>query len=73
MNIMFLNAYGGGFHNKVWVDEGTTVQQFLEEHITNFRSSAFDIRLNSAPCSADQELRDGDQLAAIFRNQKGGR
>lgn len=71
MYINYVNANGAGFMNKIHVEPGTTVEQFLRDNITNFTATNFDIALNGLPTSGDVVLTEGDRLCAAFRGQKG--
>jgi hypothetical protein len=65
MYVLFINNNGGGFADKVWVEEGTTLAQFLARQMRGDSLSNYLIRHNNDKVVAgDQLLRDGDKVSA---------
>ncbi|MGH7137683.1 MAG: MoaD/ThiS family protein [Pirellulales bacterium] len=59
MRILYINNDGGGFANFVEAEEGTTVAEFFDEHVTRGTPEDYLIRVNRQPVSADQVLQEG--------------
>jgi sulfur carrier protein ThiS len=62
MRILFINNDGGGFADRIDVDEGTTVAALFEERMPDRDAADFLIRVNHQSVSADQVLREGDRV-----------
>jgi len=71
MYITFINGNGGGFANKVWVDNNTTIMDFLKNQIVEFDSRQFDIAVNGAATMGDYILQENDRVVAAYKGQKG--
>ena len=71
MYVTFINGNGGGFANKIWVEQGTTVQEFLEDQIVDFDSRQFDIAVNGAAVMGDAVLTPDSRIVAAYKGQKG--
>ena len=63
MKLLCINNDGAGFADYVDAEEGTTVRQFFEEHISNPNPSDYLIRVNRQPVAHDQMLCDGDRIS----------
>jgi len=61
-DVIYINNDEGGFGGPSRVAEGTTVQQFLEQKLGNYDPSRYLIRVNRAPCVADQVLHANDRV-----------
>ena len=73
MRILFVNNDGGGFADYVQVEEGTTVEQFFQEHLPNRKSEDYLIRVNRQPVAKDYLLRDGDRVTMTPTKIEGAR
>ncbi len=63
MKVLLINNDGAGFADYVEIDEGTTVQELFEGHISNPDPSSYLIRVNRQPVPRDQILVDGDRIS----------
>ena len=63
MKILLINNDGAGFADYVEADEGTTVRELFESHISNLDPSSYLIRVNRQPVSRDQILVEGDRVS----------
>ncbi len=63
MLILLINNDGAGFADYVEAEEGTTVREFFEGHISNPDPSSYLIRVNRQPVPGDQILVDGDRVS----------
>lgn len=64
MKLLWINNDGSGFADYVHVDEGTTVEAFLQEHMRHFKPEDYLIRVNRQPVAKDYVLQDGDRITA---------
>ena len=64
MKVLFLNNDGGGFADHVQVAEGTTISQFVNEHLPDYKPGDLLIRVNRQPVARDYVLQDGDRVSA---------
>ena len=64
MRVLFLNNEGGGFADRVEVEPGTSVAQFLADKLPNRDPADFLIRVNRLPVPSDQVLAEGDRVTA---------
>ena len=62
MKVLFINNAGGGFADPIELEEGTTIQEFFDEHMSDQRASAFLIRVNRQPVAIGYVLQDGDRV-----------
>ena len=75
ITVTFLNAIGTGFANRIPVNEGTTVGQFIEDR--GIDASTLEIRLQRGPAgskytpAAHETLKDGDILTATASKGEG--
>jgi len=63
MRILLINNDGAGFADYVEAEEGTTVRDFFEGHISNPDPSSYLIRVNRQPVPRDQVLVEGDRVS----------
>ena len=71
MKILFLNHDGGGFADHIEIEEGMTVEALFQSRMKNARPEDFLIRVNRQPCSAGQQLQEGDRLSITPRKIEG--
>ena len=71
MRILFLNHDGGGFADHIEIEEGMTVEALFQSRMKNARPEDFLIRVNRQPCSAGQQLQEGDRLSITPRKIEG--
>ncbi len=62
MKILFVNNDGGGFADYVEAAEGTTVEKFFKDRLSNRKSEDYLIRVNRQPVPSDYILKDGDRV-----------
>ena len=62
MKILFVNNDGGGFADYVEAAEGTTVENFFNEQLSNRKAEDYLIRVNRQPVPSDYILKDGDRV-----------
>ena len=62
MKILFINNDGGGFADYVEAAEGTTVEKFFKDQLSNRKSEDYLIRVNRQPVPSDYILKDGDRV-----------
>ena len=62
MKILFINNDGGGFADYVETIEGTTVEKFFKDRLSNRKSEDYLIRVNRQPVPSDYILKDGDRV-----------
>ena len=64
MQILLINNIGSGFADYVDVESGTTIETFLNEHLSEYKPADLLIRVNRLPVARDQVLQDGDRISA---------
>jgi len=64
MKLLWINNDGSGFADYVHVNEGTTVEAFLQEYMHHFKPEDYLIRVNRQPVPRDYVLQDGDRITA---------
>ena len=64
MQVLFINNAGAGFADNVGVSPGTTIEQFLNEHLPQYKPGDLLIRVNRLPASRDQVLQVSDRISA---------
>ena len=64
MKVLFLNNEGSGFADYVEAAEGTTIEQFLKQHLPGYGPGDLLIRVNRQPVARDCVLKDGDRISA---------
>ena len=62
MKVLFVNNDGGGFADYVEAAEGTTVEKFFKDRLSNRKSEDYLIRVNRQPVPSDYILKDGDRV-----------
>ncbi|MHC4538470.1 MAG: ubiquitin family protein [Planctomycetota bacterium] len=62
MRILYINNDGAGFADYVTALEGTTVEQFFNEHMPGRKATDFLIRVNRQPVARDHVLQEGDRV-----------
>ena len=62
MKVLFVNNDGGGFADYVEAAEGTTVEKFFNDQLSNRKSENYLIRVNRQPVPSDYVLKDGDRV-----------
>ena len=63
MQILFVNAMGAGYADRLDIQEGTTVSQLFEEKVGG-DPDAFMIRVNREITTADYVLQEDDKVTA---------
>ena len=71
MKILFLNHDGGGFADHIEIEEGMTVEALFQSRMKGARSEDYLIRVNRQPCSAGQQLQEGDRVSITPRKIEG--
>ena len=64
MRVLWINNSGGGFADYINVEQGVTVQQFLNQQLPGTKPEDFLIRVNRQPVARDQVLQEGDRVSA---------
>ena len=62
MKVLFVNNDGGGFADYVETAEGTTVESFFKDRLSNRKSEDYLIRVNRQPVPSDYILKEGDRI-----------
>ena len=73
MKILWINNDGSGFADYMNVDEGTTVEVFLDKSLHGFKSENYLIRVNRQPVPKDYILQEGDRITATPTKIDGAR
>lgn len=63
MKLLLINNDGAGFADYVETEEGTTVRELFESHLSNPDPSSYLIRVNRQPVPRDQILVEGDRVS----------
>lgn len=63
MQIMFINATGAGFADRIEIKEGTTIADLFTDRIGQGSPSDYLIRVNRQPAARDQILQAGDRVS----------
>ena len=71
MKILFLNHDGGGFADRIEIEEGMTVETLFASRMKGARAEDYLIRVNRQPCSAGQSLQEGDRVSITPRKIEG--
>lgn len=71
MKILFLNHDGGGFADQIEIEDGTTVETLFESRMKDAQPEDYLIRVNRQPCSAGQQLQEGDRVSITPRKIEG--
>jgi len=71
MRILWINNDLSGFADYVDVNEGTSVEAFLNEKLRGFKPEDYLIRVNRQPVSRDYVLQEGDRITATPRKIEG--
>ncbi len=66
-----MNHDGGGFADHIDIEEGTTVETLFESRMKDARPEDYLIRVNRQPCSAGQQLQEGDRVSITPRKIEG--
>jgi len=73
MQVMFINNTGGGFADHVSVEPGTTIEAFLDDHLSDYQPDDLMIRVNRLPVARDQVLEPNDRISATPTKIDGAR
>ena len=71
MKILFLNHDGGGFADHIDIEDGMTVETLFESRMKDAKPEDYLIRVNRQPCSAGQQLQEGDRVSITPRKIEG--
>jgi sulfur carrier protein ThiS len=71
MKILFLNHDGGGFADHIEIEEGMTVEALFQSRMKDAKPEEYLIRVNRQPCSAGQQLQEGDRVSITPRKIEG--
>ena len=71
MKILFLNHDGGGFADHIDIEDGMTVETLFASRMKNARPEDYLIRVNRQPCTAGQQLQEGDRVSITPRKIEG--
>jgi hypothetical protein len=63
MQILYINNDGGGFADYVEAEEGTTVVEFFQDHVSGGAPKDYLIRVNRQPVAAEQVMQNGDRVS----------
>lgn len=71
VKILFINAAGAGFADRIEVEDGTTVQKLFEQKLPDDKPANFNIRLRRGQSiidvvAADEVLQDGDRVSVTM-------
>jgi sulfur carrier protein ThiS len=61
--VLLINNDGGGFADRVEIEDGTTVNHLFAAHMKGAKPANYLIRVNRQPVAADQVLVDGDRVS----------
>ena len=73
VKILFLNNGGSGYADYVEVAEGTTISQFIQSRLPNYKPGDLLIRVNRQPVPADYVLQPNDRASATPQKIEGAR
>jgi sulfur carrier protein ThiS len=73
MRVLYVNNDGGGFANYIEVEPGTTVAQFLAQHMKGRDPEDFITRVNRLPVAGDEILQEGDRITIVPTKIEGAR
>lgn len=73
MRTLFINNNGSGFADYVEVAPGTTIEQFLSDHLSDCKAQDLLIRVNRQPVPRDYVLQEGDRISATPTKIEGAR
>jgi hypothetical protein len=62
--VLFINNSGAGFADYVDVDEGTKIEQFLQQKVQGYKPADLLIRVNRQPVPRDYVLQPNDRISA---------
>ena len=62
MRILWINNDGGGYADYITINEGTTMNQFFKNQMSDREASDYLIRVNRQPVPRDYVLQDGDRV-----------
>jgi len=63
MQVLFINNAGGGFADYVQVEDGLTVDAFVQQKMPGNEPSNLLIRVNRLPVASDAVLHGGDRVS----------
>lgn len=69
--VRFLNHFGGGFAEKILIQKGTTLGEFLASKLSGENVSSYKIRLNREPADPKEVLKEGDLIVLVPLKQEG--
>ena len=72
MIIRFINNDGGGGINEIRTPAGTTVGNFIRQHMPGFNSGRHQVRVNREAANVNQVLEDRDHVAVMPTKVGGG-
>ena len=72
MKVLFINNDGGGFCDRIEIQQGCTVETFFKMNVTNREPRDYTIKVNRELCSADQVLNEGDRITIVPKKFDGG-
>ncbi len=64
MKVLFLNNNGSGFADYIEIAEGTTVEKFFSQQMSDASPSDYLIRVNRQPVPRSYVLQEGDRITA---------
>lgn len=62
MRILFINNFGGGFADYVYVEENTDIEKFFRQKLPNERTEDYLIRVNRQPVPKEYVLQENDRV-----------
>lgn len=63
MTIFFINNDGGGFADRIHIDDSKTVSSLFAEKMPGRKAQDYLIRVNRQPAVADQVLKPDDRVS----------
>ena len=73
MRILLINNDGGGFNDRIQLEEGTTVESVVANHSNGRRANDFMVRVNREVVPMGYVLKDGDRLTMTPTKIEGAR
>ncbi|MCY2928855.1 MAG: molybdopterin converting factor [Planctomycetota bacterium] len=73
MRVLFINNDGSGYADYVEVASGTSIDQFLSDHLSGRKAQDLLIRVNRQPVPRDYVIQEGDRISATPTKIEGAR
>lgn len=73
MRVLFINNDGSGYADYVEVAPGTSIDQFLSDHLSGRKAQDLLIRVNRQPVPRDYIIQEGDRISATLTKIEGAK